>query len=661
VPLEEILGKPHLQIFPMEGVASYRKALQISAENEETAAPEESHLYNRRSGAQIPVEVSISGVEVRGKRLVQTTFRDITERKQAEDRLRHLAYYDQLTGLPNRALFTDRLRQALSREAWRKRHAAVLFLALDRFEIINNTLGREVGDALLRQVAVRLVGCTREGDSVARLGGGEFAILLVDVAKAHDLSKVTQKFLEALARPFTLQGRELFLTVNIGVSLYPDDTGNAEDLMKYAEMAMYRAREQVSPYALYSPAINQQVSERLYLESRLHQALEREEFCLHYQPRVDLRTGRVTGMEALIRWVRPESGTVSPAEFIPVLEETGLILPVGEWVLRTACGQNKAWQEAGIPPLPVAVNLSARQFQQRDLADILARVLEETGLDPRYLELELTESILMGQSEETLALIRRMETMGVKLMIDDFGTGYSSLSYLSRMPVHALKIDRSFVREITSSPDDAAIARTIIAMAQRLKMRVVAEGVETEGQLAFLSKQRCDEMQGYLFSPPLPAEEAARLLLEGRALDVSGIHREARQRTLLVVDDEENIRKLLAQVLSADGYRILATGSPREAFDLLARHEVGVILADHRMPEMTGIEMLSRVKDLHPQVARIVLTAHADLETALDAINKGWVYKCLTKPWDNEQLRAQVREAFRLFEQSAQEAGAVLS
>jgi CheY-like chemotaxis protein len=267
----------------------------------------------------------------------------------------------------------------------------------------------------------------------------------------------------------------------------------------------------------------------------------------------------------------------------------------------------------------------------------------------------------MEHSEETLALIRRVDTMGVKLMIDDFGTGYSSLSYLKRMPVHALKIDRSFVREITSSPDDAAIARTIIAMARSLKMRAVAEGVETEGQLAFLRREHCDEMQGYLFSPPQPPEEAGRLLREGRSLRVEEMESGGPQRTLLIVDDEEGIRTLLAETLSGDGYRILTTGSSREAFDLLARHEVGVILADHRMPEMTGIEMLSRVKDLHPQVARIVLTAHADLETALDAINKGWVYKCLTKPWDNEQLRAQVREAFRLFEQSAQEAGAVLS
>ncbi|MBI5379487.1 MAG: EAL domain-containing protein, partial [Nitrospirae bacterium] len=400
-------------------------------------------------------------------------------------------------------------------------------------------------------------------------------------------------------------------------------------------------------------------SERLYLESRLRQALEREEFCLHYQPRVDLRTGRMTGMEALLRWARPETGTVSPAEFIPLLEETGLIVPVGEWVLRAACAQNRAWHEAGIPPIPVAVNLSARQFKQQEFAERVTKVIEETRLDPKYLELELTESLLMEHAEETLALLRRLNERGIRLMIDDFGTGYSSLSYLKRLPVHALKIDRSFVRDLTMDPDDAAIARTIIAMAQSLKLLVVAEGVETEGQLAFLSKHRCDEMQGYLFSPPLPVAEATRLLLEGRSLQVEAFEEHKADRTLLIVDDEDTIRALLVQVLSGDGYRILDTGKPREAFELMARHDVGVILADHQMPGMTGIDLLSRVRDLHPQAVRIVLTAHTDLRTVLDAINKGWVYKYFTKPWENDQLRAQIREAFQRFEQTVQEAGAV--
>lgn len=660
LPLEEIVGKPHIQIYPMEQVAAYRRAIEGDGEHD-APAPEECVVINRRSGSQIFVEVSVSGVEVRGKKLIQSIFRDITERKQAEERLRHLAYYDQLTGLPSRALFTDRLRQNLAREAWRKRHAAVLFFALHRFEILNNTLGREGGDTLLRQVAVRLVGCIREGDTVARVGNGEFAVLLVDVAKAQDLSRVTQKFLDVLAKPFSVQGRDLFLTANIGVSLSPDDADNAEDLMKYAELAMYRAREQVSPYELYSPALNAQVSERLYLESRLRLALEREEFRLHYQPRVDLRNGRVTGMEALLRWERPESGTVPPGEFIPLLEETGLIVPVGEWVLRAACEQNKLWQATGLLPIPVAVNLSARQLRQRDFAEALTRVLAETGLHPRYLELELTESLLMEHSEETLALIRRLDAMGVRLMIDDFGTGYSSLSYLKRMPVHALKIDRSFVQEITSSPDDAAIARTIIAMAASLKIQVVAEGVETEGQLAFLRRERCDEMQGYLFSPPLPVEGATWLLREGRGLRVEEMEAVGPRRTLLIVDDEEGVRALLVQMLSEDGYRILATGSPREAFELLARHEIGVVLADYRMPEMSGIELLSRVKEIYPHTIRMMLTAHADQRTVLEAVNKGWVFKYLVKPWDNQQLRTQVLEAFRLFEQSGREAEAVLS
>ncbi|MEE8347922.1 MAG: EAL domain-containing protein [Dehalococcoidia bacterium] len=469
-----------------------------------------------KGGEERWVEFTLGVIEFEGNPAVLGTGFDITERKRAEDTIKHLAYHDALTNLPNRTLLQDRLTVALAQAHRSKRMLAVMFLDLDRFKVVNDTVGHEGGDGLLRSVAERLASLMREGDTVARMGGDEFAILSPEIASVEDAPEVAERILDGLRKPWVVQGQEFHVTTSIGVALYPSDGDDAETLLRNADTAMYRAKEHGRDnYQLYTPAMNARIAERLAVESSLRHSLERGEFVVHYQPQVDLRSGQVVGTEALVRWQHPERGLVAPAEFIPVAEDTGLIVPLGEWVLRTACAQNKAWQEEGIPPLRVAVNLSARQFQQRNLIDMVAQVLEETGLDPHRLQLEITEGVAMQDTDFTIDVLQGLRAMGVQIAMDDFGTGYSSLSYLKRLPFKTVKIDRSFVRDLTVDLNDAAIAAAIIAMAHNLKLNVIAEGVETVEQLALLKRQGCDEMQGYLFSRPGPPDVIGELLRKG--------------------------------------------------------------------------------------------------------------------------------------------------
>jgi diguanylate cyclase (GGDEF)-like protein/PAS domain S-box-containing protein len=446
---------------------------------------------------------------------------DVTERKAHENQLKHQANYDSLTGLANRNLLQDRLRQALI-SARRNNHGlATLFIDLDNFKNINDSLGHDAGDLLLVQVAARLSGSVREGDTVARQGGDEFVLVLSELKTEDDVPGVAQKILKMMSAPFVISGRELYVTCSIGIATYPKDGEDRQTLLKNADAAMYRAKETGrNNVQYYATEMNIKAMERLVLEHDLRHALERDEFLLHYQPQVDLRTGEIAGMEALVRWQHPELGLIPPARFIPVAEDSGLIVALGEWVLRTACAQNKAWQLAGLSPLSVAVNLSARQFRQPDLVEKVAAILGETGLDPAHLELELTESLVMQDVEKTIVTLGRLKAMGVQLSVDDFGTGYSSLSYLKRFPIDTLKIDQSFVRDITTDPDDAAIAKSIISMAHDMQLKVIAEGVETEDQKNILQQRHCDEMQGYFFSRPVPAAEFEKLLRGGRTLPV---------------------------------------------------------------------------------------------------------------------------------------------
>jgi diguanylate cyclase (GGDEF)-like protein/PAS domain S-box-containing protein len=440
-------------------------------------------------------------------------------RKQAEERVQHLAHYDELTGLPNRNMFHERLSQAFSQAQRHDKPLAVLFIDLDGFKIINDTLGHDAGDRVLKEVAGRLRGCLRESDTVGRLGGDEFVVLVEEFPQPVHVAAVAQKILTAVGAPFPLEGREFHVTASIGISTYPEDGRDVAALLKNADAAMYRAKEQgKNNYQFYSAQTNIHSLERLRLESELRRALERSEFVLHYQPRWDLRTGSITGMEALIRWQLPAKEPVPPAHFIPLAEESGLIVPIGEWVLKAACTGVKAWQNEGLPPVRVAVNLSARQFVQESLLQDVGKVLQATGLDPELLEFEIAESAVMRDPERAARLLERLKAMGIHLSIDDFGTGCSSLGNLKRLPVDSLKIDHSFVRGISGDcGDNAAITRAIIAMAHSLGLRVIAEGVETRGQLEFLRQYQCDEAQGCYLSAPLREEEAAALLWKSQA------------------------------------------------------------------------------------------------------------------------------------------------
>jgi diguanylate cyclase (GGDEF)-like protein/PAS domain S-box-containing protein len=440
------------------------------------------------------------------------------ERRQAEARLQVLAHYDALTMLPNRDLFRDRLNQALSRAERHKGLVAVMFLDLDRFKTINDTLGHDAGDTLLREVAVRLQQCMRNEDTVARLGGDEFTVILEQIGKPEDAAVVAAKIVEALAPPIMLGGQETFVTPSIGITICPWDSSSAENLLKNADTAMYRVKQEGgNGYRFFTPAMNTQAVGRLETESGLRRAQEREEFVVYYQPKLDLKSGAIIGAEALLRWEHPERGLVSPSEFIPILEETGQIEAVGEWVLRTVCGQIRRWQDSAMPALNVAVNLSGRQLQRNNLSTTIAGILAETGLNPRFLELEVTESMLMHDAQYAVDMLMQIRAKGVvHIDVDDFGTGYSSLSYLKRFPIDALKLDKSFVDGLPHDEDDIAICRAVIALAHSLKLRVIAEGVENDEQLAFLRDNGCDVIQGYIVSRPLPADAFAELVRQYR-------------------------------------------------------------------------------------------------------------------------------------------------
>jgi diguanylate cyclase (GGDEF)-like protein/PAS domain S-box-containing protein len=441
------------------------------------------------------------------------SFRDITERSLAESKIRYQALHDLLTGLPNRILFQDRLSLALTNAKQRQGMLAVMFMDLDRFKTINDTLGHAVGDRLLQGIAKRLTSCLREGDSVARWGGDEFTLLLPQITNVKEADIIAQRILAALKPAFQLEGHQLYITNSIGIALYPNDGEDAETLLKNADAALYRTKEQGrNNYQLYTSTMNSDASESLTIENSLHHALERGEFVVYYQPKVNINTWEITGMEALLRWQHPELGLVSPVTFIPLAEANGLIVPIGEWVLQTACTQNKAWQNLGLSPIRIAVNLSARQFQQPNLVASVARVLEKTGLDPHFLELEITETTVMQEVKFARAILKDLQQTGIRLAMDDFGTGYSSLSYLKKFPLDTIKIDRSFIYDLAVDPYDQAIATAVIALGHGLNLNVVAEGVETKAQLDCLRSLHCEEMQGYFFSRPLSVDNATKLL-----------------------------------------------------------------------------------------------------------------------------------------------------
>ncbi|HVY63948.1 MAG TPA: EAL domain-containing protein [Gammaproteobacteria bacterium] len=474
----------------------------------------ESQVY-RKNGDVIWISENARAVLDHDGRVLhyEGTVEDITERHLYQARIEQQANYDTLTGLANRSLLNDRLEQAILQAASYGARLAVVFIDLDRFKYVNDSLGHDVGDRLLQGMAERFKACVREFDTVARLGGDEFVLLLNGQSGPDSVATILERVLESVAQPWRHGTREFEVTCSVGVALYPDDGNDAAALLKHADSAMYRAKEHGrNNFQFFTDDLNLLMKERFEIENNLRRALERGQFELHYQPRVDLKRRRVVACEALIRWRLTSGESVPPSKFIPVAEETGLIGPIGEWVLRTACLQNKRWQEAGLPPCVVSVNVSPRQFRREDFIATLKSALLDTGLNPAYLELELTENMVMHDGEQMIETLREIKRLGVQIAVDDFGTGYSSLSYLKRFPVDRLKIDRSFVGDIAADTDDAPIVRTIIALGHNLGLKVLAEGVETEAQLKFLTDNGCDEMQGYHFSKPVSAWRMRKLL-----------------------------------------------------------------------------------------------------------------------------------------------------
>ena len=619
-----------------------------------TAGQWQGEIWNRRKNGELyPSWMTITTVRDEHGRPTHyvAVSTDISHLKRSEEKLAHLAHYDPLTDLPNRLLLQSRLAHALERAERSRGRAAVLFIDLDHFKMVNDSFGHAVGDGLLLDVARRMRERVRDEDTLGRFGGDEFLLVLEQIRDPEEAAVVARDLLTALESPFRLDGgSEVYVGASIGVSVYPDDSINATNLLRDAGAAMYQAKERGrNRFCFYRADMNVKAVAQLELEAAMRRALERGEFVLHYQPKADLRTGLVHGAEALIRW-QSGSRLLSPADFIPLAEKTGLIVPIGNWVIDTACRQLRVWHEDGLREMRVAVNVSSRQFHSGDLAAIVARALACHDVPASCLELELTESMLMEDPEQTVAILEDLKRIGVKLALDDFGTGYSSFAYLSRFPIDALKIDRSFVRDIVTEPQSAMIAVSIIDLAHRLRLKVVAEGVETESQLGYLRMRDCDEMQGYYFARPMPTEDFEALLREGRSLPSTQAAESPEDRTLLVVDDEPSILAALRRVLRREGYRILTAESGAGGLELLATNRVQVILSDQRMPEMTGTEFLSRVKELHPDTVRMVLTGYTDLDSVTKAVNGGAIYKFLSKPWDDGELREHIRDAFGHYE-----------
>ncbi len=471
------------------------------------------HVFIGQNGIRVEVDLNANLISYGDHQVICMVIRDISERKRFQGELMHMAHHDALTGLPNRTLFFDRLRQALFKKDRSGKMLAVIYLDLDQFKFVNDTLGHHTGDLLLKDVANRLRGVIRKADTVSRLGGDEFIIIIDDIATHANLILVVDKIRHVFGTPFSLDMHEIFVTASIGVTLYPSDGDSAEKLMKNADTAMYHAKERGrNNYEFFSEEMNVRVSERLLMETGLRNALARNEFLLHYQPRVNTATGRIVGVEALIRWQHPEKGIISPDAFIPLAEETGLIVPIGEWVLRTSCAQARAWRSAGLETMKVSVNISFRQFTHDNLPATIRSILQDTGLEPFCLELEITESLIMLDPEGAVIILNELKEMGISIAIDDFGTGYSSLSHLKRLPVDTLKVDKSFIRGICESKSDETLTATIINMGHNLGLSMVAEGVENEDQLQFLKRSNCQEVQGYYFSRPLSAKSLQTLV-----------------------------------------------------------------------------------------------------------------------------------------------------
>ena len=563
----------------------------------------------------------------------------------AKDQIGHMARHDSLTGLPNRIMLAERLTQAIAMAKRHRTQIAILFIDLDRFKAINDSLGHAVGDSLLQLVAQRLKSTIRESDMVSRHGGDEFVVLLPEIDSRKDIEAMAEALSATVGAPYFLVEQDLRIGVTIGISIYPADGADSETLIQNADVAMYDAKAAGrNRHHFFRAQMNERAVVRQRIEGELHQALACGQFELYYQPLVDLRCGAIVAVEALIRWHHPVHGLLEPASFVPIAESCGVIVPIGTWVLGEACRQAKLWQEQCTYPPAVAVNVSALQFRIGDFAVGIADAIDKHQLTPKLLTLELTETVLMDNVESTMTMLRTLKSIGVKIAIDDFGTGYSSLAYLRRFPIDKLKIDMSFIREVTTNPDDAAIVLAVISMAHSLKLDVIAEGVETEAQLNYLRRHRCDQIQGHYLSRPLPAQPITDLLGPNNPFlpQVEG----GTDSILLIIDDDTLMLTTLSDLFDGEGYRVLTARSAAEGFAMLALNDVQVILCDQNMPAMSGTAFFDQVKELYPKTFRIILSGYTDPESIIAAVNRGAVFRFYTKPWNFNSLRDSVREAF---------------
>ncbi|MFZ6874386.1 EAL domain-containing protein [Undibacterium sp. Di27W] len=573
--------------------------------------------------------------------------RDISQRHHAEEKLDFFINRDPLTGLPNRALFHELLHHALQSAEREQAQFALLYIDLDNFKTINESLGHSLGDQLLIEAARRLKILLPDIDAIARISGDEFNIILHPGDGMPWVDLLAQRVIEEMARPFELGGHSVYVGASIGIALYPNDGNDTESLQSNADAALHQAKMQGRGILrFFSSDMSRRAKERLTLEADLRRSIERDELRLHYQPQVDLISGQIVGLEALVRWQHPVRGLIPPNNFISLAEESGFILQLGTWVLRKACQQIRQWSDQGFSLRQVAVNVSALQLSRGNLLEIVQASLQETGIAADQLELEITESSIMLDQERAFKSLADLKALGVRLSIDDFGTGYSSLAYLQQLEVHKLKVDMAFVRDMTSNSGNASIVKAIIAMGHSLGLEVIAEGVETIGQARYLRALQCDVMQGYLISKPLSAEAMTNFLASYIAQE---IQEEEGRLALLLVDDEASILSSLSRLFRRENYHILVASSAEEALALLALHPVGVILTDQRMPGMTGTELLARARKLHPKTIRMVLSGYTGLDSLTDAINRGEIYKFLTKPWEDQDLLDAVRDGFRRY------------
>jgi len=563
---------------------------------------------------------------------------------EKSQRLDYLASYDTLTRLANARLFGDRVEQFVNAAREERHTVCVVVMDLERFTQINDTLGREAGDELLRQVAIRFEETLREPYTLGRIASDTFAAASPGQSESI-VRKLPDLLFEALQRPFKIGSRDVHVAAQAGIALFPMDGEDGGMVFKNAEAALKLAKSSGQRSEYYSSEMNARIAERRLLEEQLRTAVAARQFVLHYQPRVDMVSGELAGAEALIRWQHPEKGLVFPGDFIAVAEETRSIVEIGAWAIDAVCKQQAAWINVGLDVVPIAVNLSSVQFDHDDLLSVVQGALSAHGLDAKLLELELTESAVMKDPFAAAKTLQALRKMGIGLALDDFGTGYSSLAVLKRFPFQSVKIDKAFVADITHNAEDAAIATAIIAMAHRLNLTVVAEGVETKGQFNYLRTQDCDEMQGNFFSAAVPSDAFESQLRGSKRIQLPTETDEG--RTLLLVDDEAGVLAALTRMLRSDGYRILSASGGEEALELLAVNRVQVIISDQRMPGMSGTEFLNIVKQLYPDTVRIILSGYTDLQVVTESVNQGAVFKFLTKPWDDDALREQVRDAFR--------------